>query len=129
MRYGGCMDRQARQKVGEGLNTAMQGLHGLPISRESVCMLARCSSIEVFFKDEKAPPLDSAVYRTMAQELNVFSKAVSGVISPDAHSALRQVAELFLAESQAAVANPKSAAPLIPGSFLDTLTMPQAPVE
>jgi hypothetical protein len=123
------MDQYARKQVGETLSTAVEDLGTMPFNRQSIEILSRCAQIQTFFKHDKATPLASQVYREMADDLNKFSAAVSGQVNPDTQSALRQVAELFLAESQKADVVPSGFGTMFPEVFLGGVTMPPVPFE
>jgi hypothetical protein len=123
------MDQHARKQVGETLSTAVEDLGRMPFNRQSIEILSRCAAIQTFFKHDEVTPLASEVYREMAKDLNKFSAAVSGQVNPDTQSALRQVAELFLAESHKPNVIPSGFGTIFPEVFWGGVRMPPVPFE
>ena len=123
------MDQHSRKQVGEALTTAVHDLGKMPLTRRSVEILGRCAAIQTFFKHDEVTPLSGQVYREMADELNKFSSAVSGQVDPTTQSALRQVADLFLAESSKPEVAPSGFGSMFPEVFWGGVTMPPASFE
>jgi hypothetical protein len=123
------MDQYARKQIGETLSTAVEDLGKMPFNRQSIKILSRCAQIQTFFKLDEATPLASQVYREMADDLNKFSTAVSGQVNSDTQSALRQVAELFLAESHKPDVVPSGFGTMFPEVLLGGVRMPPVPFE
>jgi len=120
------MDQHSRKQVGHTLATAVQDLGKMPLTRQSVEILGRCAAIQAFFEHDQATPLTGQVYRDMANNLNKVLSDVSGQVDPTTQSALRQVADLFLAESSKPDIAPSGFGSMFPEVFWGGVTMPRA---